>query len=562
MVVHFLTIDESLAQGRFIGPARLIHEAAQLLPELKRLLPYKDEWRNWIDLIEGHGAIIPMLRWRVPTNLLQSLWDRHDRNSPRGTPTDASVSRDLETLGKFHYAKSAWSWESTLADSLHPLDDPKDGIEKFIEIPSQAPWHPEIYAPAPIKRKDAENITYDHQNCIPLFRQWQALALAELALAGPRTLGGLRREELKNKWPSLVDGKDEWGNEANLSGFDKHLAALEALSWNAAYRQRALVLAKKAHPDLGLFQGLGRGKNQTGEFIIRGADRTALILAEELVAKEALHRYAVNEDALLAAANWLGWRARWKDESGHHKVARAYALLMREAIELNISLGRTLNDSLKRMDDGKGLVERYFPVWRDRVRSELHSWINGLAPDFLQFPAQCLPVFTGSHTVQFLDWLEAGGLFAAHMSVSAIEGFGRRADDDAEVGVAVHVSSLAAWVEHVCNEALGPNWTGGNALYVKLEGCWGKASCAPIKTAFTTYALPRAANFQDKVNAILAVTPSTQAEWIARDARLTWAIRNEGLHRGLFKFQRREMHDAACILLRTAMGIWLTTQIP
>jgi hypothetical protein len=50
MVVHFVTTNESMAQGRFIGPVALIREAARLLPDLKPMLPF--------DSGESHMAVL------------------------------------------------------------------------------------------------------------------------------------------------------------------------------------------------------------------------------------------------------------------------------------------------------------------------------------------------------------------------------------------------------------------------------------------------------------------------------------------------------------------------
>jgi hypothetical protein len=317
------------------------------------------------------------------------------------------------------------------------------------------------------------------------------------------------------------------------------------------------MLAEKENPDLGLFQRVGRGTDSTGEYVTRG-----LIATEDAVAREALSRHGMDEERLLAAANWLGWRAVWRRSAGHSEAGRGYANLMREAIELIISTGRTLAEVQQRMRDGQELVRQLFPAWLDRARATLTHRISALARDFDAWPASVLPAFSEAMVGQFIDWLEAAGLFAAHMSVPAIENYGQRIDRDAQVGVAVHVSSLAAWVEHVCNEVLGPGWTGNNTLYPKLIACWAHQACSNLRVAFCRRKIPKSTAFPDGVRRVLGFGASTLAEWMARDARLTCLIRNEGLHRGLSGLDRGEMQDAARILLRTAMGVWLANRLP
>jgi len=358
----------------------------------------------------------------------------------------------------------------------------------------------------------------------------------------------------------LAPETDEWRSAADLNGFTKYRSAMEALSWNAAYRQHALMLAQGEAPSLGLFQGVGLGTGTAGRYVISGAAHHALIEAEKQVARDALARHSVDEDHLIAAASWLGWRAKWRRDAGYVEVGRAYANLMRDAIELLISVGYSLAEVLNRMKEGDYLVNQHFPVWLDQARIGLKHWITARAQEYNARPDLQFPDFNDLRVAQFVEWLESAGRFGAHMSIAAIEEYGQRMDRDAAVGVAMHVTNLAAWVEHVCNEALGPSWKGGNTLDPKLQGCWSKHPVGPrLRSAFGRCTVPNGTQFRDGVPMVLATSGPTGLGWMARDARLTCLIRNEGLHRGLSGLDRRELHDAACILLRTAMGAWLTT---
>lgn len=564
MTVHFITTSCDMAQGRFLGPVALLREAARLLPELRPMLTFEWEWRGWIDLVEGTGAVCPVLRWRVPPSALQRLWDRHDGREPRAAAADDAAARAVAAMRRFEFAKAVWGRTGFATQHQHPLDDPRDGADGFLERPSELPWSPRTYDAVPIERGDGLLVQDDH-GCVPLFRQWQALLIVELALAGPRTLGGLRRGPLREIWPNLAAGRDEWHPWADLRGFDEHRAALEALSWNSAYRQHALMLAGSEKPDLGLFAGVGvgAGADTGGEFVIRGASHANLIAAEEAVARESLARHGLDERRVLDAATWLGWSSVRRRDLGHVAAGRAYANLMRDAVELLISMGHTLSEVQGSMRDGAALVGGLFPVWLDRARVTLKGWVGAMARDFDVLPEPLLPAFDVARVDQFVEWLEGAGLFAAHMSIPAISEYGKRTDRDAQVGVGMHLSSLAAWVEHVCNEALGSGWTGGNTLYFKLRGCWARHGLrTQLDAAFEQRRTADNMSFADAVKAVLAAGADTKAEWMARDARLARLIRNKGLHRGLVDLDRSEARDAACILLRTAMGVWLTCVDP
>ena len=532
-----------------------------MLPEFKAILPFEWRWKPWIDLVEGTGVLVPALRWRVPQPALQRLWYKYEEQEPIGEAASEAAASAVSAMHEFNYAKAMWGRPNSTTQHLHPLDDPTDGARAFVELPTSTPWTPHTYEPASIARRWSDTPMRDDHSCIPLFRRWQALLLVELALAGPRTLGGIRHAMLRAKWPDLMPENDEWWPAVNLDGFKMHHSALEALSWNASYSQHAFMLFEGEKPSLGVFAGMSDRTHSGGPVVIQGAARAALAAAEEAIARDALSRHGLDENQLLAAGTWLGRAAVQRQRSGHAEVASSYARLMRESIELVISLGSTLAEVQERMQDGNELVTRLFPRWVDQARPRLTHLVTTLAGDFNRWPDPSWPSFDNTLVLQFVDWLEAAGLFAAHLSLPAIIDYGYRPDKDANVGVAMHVAGLAAWVEHVCNEALGAGWTGGKSLYDKLIHCWKMHPVgSDLCRAFECLKITKGAIFPDAVREVLAKGAITRAEWMARDARLAWLIRNEGLHNGFANMGRLELRQAVKILLRTAMGAWLATR--
>ena len=84
VTVHFVTTNWNQAMGRFIGPVALFDRAKELLLELKAIGTSRSEWRGWVDLLEGSGALKPALRWRVPSAALARLWAQYDEREPEG----------------------------------------------------------------------------------------------------------------------------------------------------------------------------------------------------------------------------------------------------------------------------------------------------------------------------------------------------------------------------------------------------------------------------------------------------------------------------------------------
>ena len=559
MTVHFVATNWDRAMGRFVGPVALFDRAREFMPELKAIGTHSWEWRGWVDLVEGSGALTPALRWRVPDLALARLWADHDGCEPDGEASSDAAAEAVATLRRWRRAEALWGRAGHTAQDLHPLDDPRDGAAAFIEDPFAVPWSPRTYDPVMVAHRGIGHPYADDHGCVPLFRGWQALLLIELFLSEPRVFAGLDRVALAERWPDLTPGPTTWWPWCFANGFAKHQAALDALSWHATYVNHALMLAEQSSPDPGMFASLapavgGRG----GEFVIRGPALVALRDAETGVARESLRRHAVDEEGMLAAASWLGHAAVRRREAGHAKASRGYAELMREAVELMMNLGPSLDEVKTRLRDGAKHLEELFPVWLDRTRRNLRRQFLAVASEFGDWPTDpCFVPFDQVRVDEFVEWLEQSGLFAAHYSVPAIMDYGQRPDRDAEVGVAMHVVSLAAWLEHVCNEILGAGWAGGNTLEHKLPCCWSRhPKAATFRRAWAARAVPKG-SFAARIAHGLAAKPVDRMDWMARDARLAQLIRNEGLHGGLSAFSRREAHDAACILLRTAMGVWL-----
>jgi len=286
---------------------------------------------------------------------------------------------------------------------------------------------------------------------------------------------------------------------------------------------------------------------------------------EERVARQALERHGVGEDRLLAAASWLGLAAQARKRTGHAAASAAYAGLMRDAIELMICLGHKRRDVTARMRDGDNLCREFFPDFQEKFTRDLRYYLRGLAKEFRQYPDTRFDDFDDACVEEFITWLEARGLLAAHMAVPAIMREGHRPDRSADVGVALQVTALAAWLEHVAGELTSSESPSSkplgksnrSTLSDKLKNCWaGHAAAAELNADWDSRWVSEGTPFAEAIRQFLNKPVNNRVGWMVRDALFARQIRNESLHRGL-KCTRQEMRDAMCILLRTAMGVWL-----
>ena len=256
VTVHFVATNWDRAMGRFVGPVALFDRAREFMPELKAIGTHSWEWRGWVDLVEGSGALTPALRWRVPDLALARLWADHDGCEPDGEASSDAAAEAVATLRRWRRAEALWGRAGHTAQDLHPLDDPRDGAAAFIEDPFAVPWSPRTYDPVMVAHRGIGHPYADDHGCVPLFRGWQALLLIELFLYEPRVFAGLDRVALAERWPDLTPGPTTWWPWCFANGFAKHQAALDALSWHATYVNHALMLAEQSSPDPGMFASL------------------------------------------------------------------------------------------------------------------------------------------------------------------------------------------------------------------------------------------------------------------------------------------------------------------
>ncbi len=555
MVVHHVHASWDDAQDRFLGPEKLLERVKGLLPDFSLFgMPW--EWKGWVDALEASGRLVPILRWRVPDAALVCLWAHHDDREDDTWALEAEAEAGVNAGMAWRRAQQAWAHDPACARSLHPLDTPDAEWAILLEDPGQVTWTPDTYVPLMVPRTRDGHLNPDRNRCVPLFRGWQTLLFAELALAGPRVfppppdhLGAT------DHLPSI-----QWVRVSLERSFEPHRQAFEALSWFVAYRHHALQHAQTEAPDSGMFAKPGAVVSN-GRFVIRGAAHQALLREEERIAREALDRHGVSEKALLAAAGWAGWTAHCHRRAGHLALSKAYAEEMRNAVELLISLGQRRDDVTARIRNGDDLRRELFPDFEEGGRAQLHRVLRSLASEFGLYPNPVLPDYDGVQVEAFIRWLEDRGLLAAHMGVPVVMEFGTSPSRAAEVGVAMHVASLAAWLEQVAGALTSKLPKPPPFLPGKLKGCWaGHPEEQPFRQALGSlmeHQRQQKLNFLDAVAIALARHVPDQQSWMAREAFLACQIRNECLHHGMRECTRIEMQDAMCILLRVAMGAWL-----
>lgn len=556
MVVHVVFSKWDAASDRFLGPEVLLDRAKAFLPELNALTVMPWEWPSWVDALESSGSLVPVLRWRVPEPALRWLWARHDERADDMSALWPQAQGGVTACGAFYQACGEWARDPGWARSAHPLDEPAQAWANLVEQPDFVPWSVSTYVPLLIRETEDGVVNEDTNRCVPLFRRWQALMLAEMVLEEPRSFPPVRGASSS---PEPFKART-WHAGAGLRKLRQRRDVLEALSWFVSYRQHAFRHASTSRPEEGLF-ARPEATRESNHYVVTGDALLALIVEEQRVAHEALARHGVDEDSLLVAANAFGWMARERKRTGHAELSKAYAGLMRDAIQLMVSLGYRRDEVTGRMRDGDSLRREFFPDFTEESTRKVRAQLRSVALDFNDWVEPDFPAVSDSGVDEFIEWLERQGLLAAHLSVPAIMSYGHHRDRSADVGNLVHVAALAAWLEHVVTELTRGLPTPPRNLSDKLLGCWKRHRAhMAFRQAWNARATNDQLPFAQAVKAVMALPVGNRVEWMARDARLARLIRNECLHRGLRDLNRMEMHDALCILLRASLGAWLVSR--
>ena len=151
MVVHHVHASWDDAQGRFLGPEKLLERVKGLLPDFSLSgMPW--EWKGWVDALEASGRLVPILRWRVPDAALTWLWAHHDEREDDMRALEAEAEAGVNAGTAWGQARRAWTRDPACARSLHPLDRPDAGWAILLEDPGQVTWTPDTYASLMVPR--------------------------------------------------------------------------------------------------------------------------------------------------------------------------------------------------------------------------------------------------------------------------------------------------------------------------------------------------------------------------------------------------------------------------
>jgi hypothetical protein len=186
MVVHYVRADWEDAKDRFLGPVKLLDRARALLLELMALPTMPSVWKPWVDALEASGRLVPVLRWRVPEAALLWLWANHDGRTEDMQALQAEAALGVNALAAWDQARHAWTRDPQWARSAHPLDEHAGDWAMLVESPADVAWTPRTYASLRVRTLWTGHDHLDENRCVPLFRGWQALLLAEHVLAEPR----------------------------------------------------------------------------------------------------------------------------------------------------------------------------------------------------------------------------------------------------------------------------------------------------------------------------------------------------------------------------------------
>lgn len=523
--------------GRFIGPEAVIKAAKDFGAEAisQQLLEYAEE----------HGIVVPALRHVMPAEITaRRMAADHPERAADDIPCEPDGPR-LDAAQRFGRAIRRWL-HARPGDtrSLHPLDDPPEEAEQFIERPAETPWRDGMYDKAPIGRLPNCNPLTEHVRT-PLYRRWQALMLMELS-NGTGHIVFTEKASLSGEPQVGAPGLVRLSGWHAIRDFSRHSAALEAAAWHAAYSKQALLHVESED-------------RPNGSFVICGDALAHLRAFEAEIAEEAFGRYATTRDHVTSMIRWAAEQALEYRGRRLPRQQEGYEELVNSGVALVEASGMAYADVETAV--GGRLLEKLLPDWMaGQIEAAMRTFRHVVLPSLQGKLPPEVPPPDETRAQTFLEWLATQGLGQVFWHFEELTELASKHGNLADAGVHREVGGMAASLEHVCH-VLGAT---GNGLQQKLNCLW-----SPVLPKIQTMTDEKltlsdglevgkggAARFLESRAVVTAAYADTGKERIARDIRLAAIVRNQILHEGIGFLGREEAIDLFVLLFTLSFLTW------
>jgi hypothetical protein len=486
-----------------------------------------------LERLEQQRSLIPRLRLRYPDEIERRWWaEDHE---------DYTVGGDLEPDGPHWHAACALEqqrqklrWMVDPTQTSHPLDDPEQRFQSFIEHPADQPFVPWRDYRVTVNAEGADPL-YTADTVVTYYSSWQRLQYAEVVNMGVTSFMNLLKA---SDWPT----DEEILNAPRtmsflpihaLRGLEEHARALDAIVWFSEEAELGYLFATREN----------HHRRMVSE------DESAEIMRTRLwAAAQAQAQHGIGPDALLAAIRFLceQW-AHW-DQEGRPLIAGAYKMIAAQGVRLAcLATGKMVDEYRKIVGHAGGylkpIMDVIWPDWaveqRDDARRILVSYRSSTA--LLQAD------FSDGLVDRFLTFIEAHELHGFHWRLESFNRHSFKGNDYSLEGLKGDVQGMAVVLEHIAT-ALGAK---KEQLRDKFKELW--AGDQDVLKLLKTNAVMKVGNGKDidldwfETRNILGPPEQTAA-----DLAITYAIRG-GAHRVIAETNPLKLERMMLIMLRAAV---------
>lgn len=280
-----------------------------------------------LESLEELGLLRPRMRLHWPDPVARRIWletrrrevpELQDPVEPDGPRMDAAADlwNALQGAGM-----------RSLKGVNHPFDAPKREWLEFLNRPEQQTFVPHRERRVRVSN-EAQPDLHDSDNVQDFYSSWQLLTAIELADMGVHIRINMAdddiarrvREDIRSKrWPG-GRATEAFAPVRALRDFERYQAGLDAIEW-AREEERDRTFR--------LLQGSGGGRIVLTDEQVAARDEI-----RRTVANEALDRFAVGKDDLLACCKFLADRWHEWAREGRPIAADAYKIFLAEGVRL------------------------------------------------------------------------------------------------------------------------------------------------------------------------------------------------------------------------------------
>jgi len=510
--------------------------------------------KDLLEFLEKEQLLRPAARVVFPEGIVRHFWNTAypDQMDPV-LPVETDVER-LKAADELNRRIQYWGDPHFNLPLAHPLDSLEPPYASFVtnvfSPRTFKPWHTFVVPVGKVGDHVRSASTMD-----TYYHYWHAFRFAEILRTGFHIPVNLQDPEIWAKasvWKLdeiPVDRKKQYLKLAGTYGAadcDRYVIEFEAIAYFAASERRSLTETIK---------------HQSGSrWTLDGQQALTFQETRRQLARSTAEQYALNADTLFIFVCWqCGQWAEWR-RIERHNMAEAYQKNIYKSLELYLLLTKgefsDIEDKLRHKIGFRAAFDILFPDWLRESRDRASHYIKTVAKSTRTGPWPADYILTDDDVDEFLDWIEAKGLYQLFWNLSHVEKVGFEEDDITKTGITIEVLGVAQLSEHAANILLAQRGIelSGKTLFSKIKAIWKSVKdVLHVLGMHSSLTRPVKVSYEVLEGQITALPHQNAHMPISKDMLKMVLVRNQGSHLSLQSLKREALYDILFLLVRGMM---------